>query len=313
MTMKIKDGRGCALPTLFVSVFFSLLILLPAVFASREISEMALNGLKLSATTVVPSVFPFILLTDLAVGFIRFESAKPLRSCFEKIFKINGCGLSAFTSGILGGFPLGAHRAIRLYEDGRISKGECERLMGFANNASPGYVIAAVGTGMLGSARIGICLYAITVISAVISGVIVGIKEKYTHFSDINYGQNYSFVNSVKSASAICISIIGFVTAFSVMLGAMQRLFGGVVLTLAVAPLFEIGNAVAMLSKSSLLPHALKMAAIAFAISFSGLCVYFQTAALTDGRDLSMRYYITAKLLQGALAAVISFFVFSVY
>ena len=293
------------------SVLGTMLIFLPAVFFPSQISAAAKRGLLLSLGTVIPSIFPFIVLTDFAARYIRFESVDALRYAFERLFRIGGCGLSVFLSGILGGFPLGAHRAIELYKSGKISKSECERLMGFASNASPGYVISAVGTGMIKSTRAGILLYIIAIASAMLSGMIFGIKNDFLKENEVICEQSYSFVSSVKGASAICITVTAFITIFSVIGECISVLISANTARLLILPFLEIGCAVSFISECRSLESVARMSLIAFSISFSGLSVYAQTASLTEGTDLSMHTYLKIKLLGACIAATLAFFVFS--
>ena len=310
MTRSGFFARGRSLAVLMRSLFFTTIIFLPAVFLSEEITAIAKEGLMLSFGTVIPSVFPFIILTDFAVRYIHFESVARLRRLFERIFKINGCGLSAFISGILGGFPLGAHRSIELYKSGKISKDECERLIGFANNASPGYIICAVGGGLLGSVKVGILLYFITILSSVISGAVMGIKKDFSEERAEIAEQKYSFVASVKSAAAICISIAAFITAFTILGGVIGLMVKAPSMKILLLPIFEIGSAAAYISKSGAFSRLCAITAISFSISFSGLSVYAQTASLTEGSGISMMRYVITKLICGLISAATAFLFF---
>ena len=51
------------------------------------------------------------------------------RRLFEKLFKINGEGVGAFLLGLICGFPTGVRITKELFENGRISKDEFERLV----------------------------------------------------------------------------------------------------------------------------------------------------------------------------------------
>ena len=53
------------------------------------------------------------------------------------------------------------------YKVVKISKNECERLIGFSNNASPAFVISGVGYALFGSIRIGVFLYILSFISSI--------------------------------------------------------------------------------------------------------------------------------------------------
>ena len=296
--------------TLLISALLFCLLLSCAVFLSSELGDMVRGALSFAVSTVIPAIFPYVLLTDFAVRFIHFERIEPIRQAFERIFKINGVALSAFVAGMLGGFPVGAHRAITLYKDGKISKEECERLMGFANNPSPAYTVCAVGVGVFGSIRIGVILYFITIASAVLTGALFGTNKNYTENINFNSEQKYSFVSSVKAATAISLNVCAFTSAFSLIVGGVLLVFGDSLTSCLILPFAEIGNAVLFLSKSKAASFTVKLVAAAFSLSFSGLSVLMQSAALATEANLSMKEYMKCKLVAGAVSVILSLFVF---
>ena len=276
--IKTKKRKN-SICTFIISIVFTAIILSAALFLSEEISELVTMGLEICVKTIIPSVFPFLIITDILIRFIKFEKNDFLRRGFERIFKINGAALSVFICGILSGFPTGAKLSLTLYYNGKISKDECERLMGISSNASPGYIICAVGSGMLGNLRLGALLFFITAISSVFSGFVLGINSKSTINSSVEMGQKYSFSNSVKSAALACLNICAFVTFFSLVSGLL-KLYANRRLLLFIFPFLEIATATAYITELCILPPAIRFSLIAFSISFSGICVYAQIKSL---------------------------------
>ncbi len=304
---KKKEKRHLAkITSLLVSVAFTALIFFTALFFSDELSDYVAAGLRLSVGVIIPSVFPFLILTDVAMRYIRFERIGVLRRAFERLFHISGSALPVFVCGILCGFPLGAKLALMMYENGKISKCECERLMAFSNNASPGYVICAVGLGMRGSLAEGIALYISMILSSVITGILIGINKTKSDDSHFISWQNYSFVESVKSAVTVCLHVCGFVTVFSIAVGLVDELLKYEVVKAFIIPFMEIGNAAVFLSDLYIVPRWATLTLTAFSISFSGLCVSTQTLALIDkASPVSINGYLPRKLLQGFIAALL--------
>ncbi len=274
-------------------------------FMSDEISKYAYDGLSLSLKVIIPTVFPFMLLSDFSDQAIEFEKSRFIGNIFERAFRISRIGLGAFFSGILGGFPIGAKNAISLYDDGKISKSECERLLSFSNIPSIAYVISAVGMGMLGSLRCGILLYLATLISAIITGVILGIKRNYSQNTTIITKQKYSFVNSTKSAALGSLNIAFFVCAFSVLCGLIRRYFKSYLFCAHILPFFEVSNASSYLSDLCIFSLKQKMIFISFALSFSGLSVVMQSLSFIKSKDISFSKCLFYKLLHGIISSLI--------
>ncbi len=301
-TARRKKGLRSAADA-FVSIILTALIFVVAIYLSDELSEYVKEALLLSVKIIIPSVFPFLILTDVIARYIHLESLHHARLAFERIFKINGSALSVYICGLLCGFPVGARLALSCYESGKISKDECERLMAFSNNASPGYVICAVGIGMRESISDGVILYASMILSSILTGFLFGLKRNYSLKADIISWQKYSFVNSIKSAAEICLNMTAFITAFGILSGILELFIKNEAILTCLLSTLEIGNATLHLSDLCNFSFDISLALSSFAISFSGLCVFFQTFSLVDSKDkISAKRYLVIKLVQGLFA-----------
>ncbi len=140
---------------LFTAVFF-------LIIATDTVTEAAKGALLLCATSVIPALFPFFVLTGLMVNCgIVTSVGKIFAPLADKVFKSSGTGAVVFVIGILCGYPTGAKVISELYLSGRLTKEESERLLAFCNNSGPLFVIGAVGSGMLGNKNLGIVIYCI--------------------------------------------------------------------------------------------------------------------------------------------------------
>lgn len=161
--IKIFKLRKIVIPALFVLFAISLVL-----FSSSNLSA-AQSGLSLWATSIVPSLFPFFVATEL---LSYTDIIDILGRCFNRlmkpIFNIRGEGSFAFIMGLISGYPVGAKIACNLRENNICSKEECERLLAFTNNSGPLFIIGTVGIKMFGNSIIGFLLL-ITHILACIS------------------------------------------------------------------------------------------------------------------------------------------------
>ena len=91
------------LPILLVIFTISLIVF------SKTNLLAAKNGLLLWATSVVPSLFPFFVATEL-LSYTNFTYylGKILNPIMKPIFNIRGEGSFAFIMGIISGYPIGA-------------------------------------------------------------------------------------------------------------------------------------------------------------------------------------------------------------
>ena len=293
-----------------VNLSFFAFVMISSIRFSPLISEGVRSALSFCFEVILPSAFPFMILSDLMLFLLRFEKITSLRALFSKLFKINGSAITVFLTGLISGFPIAAKLSRELYISGKISKDECERLIGFSNNPSPAFVISGIGAGLLGSLKIGAFLYLISVFSSIATGIIFArfaVCENQMEYEEIH---SFSFVNSVKIATKACVNICGFITFFSVVI-TLFRIFIKNDLALALISSFlEVGNASRLIT-SLKLEYSLLFPLLSFAISFSGLSVHFQSKSLLSDTDISFNKYYIMKFISAVISAFISFLTLS--
>ena len=282
-------------------------VLLSTVFLSEEIADAVRLGLTLCARSVIPAVFPFMILSGMVTAYASFESLSWIARPFERIFRIHRCGVGAFLSGIFCGFPLGVKCTVDLYRAGRLEKEEAERLIGFSNNTGPAFLVGAVGIGMRESPRDGVLLYVVMILSAVAVGVLFGIGHRPGNGQGTRRKEDFDLVLCIRDAGMNTLAVASFLTFFSVIGGVCAHFLTNRVILSLLFPFLEVGNASHFLAFLSPLPKRVTLALTAFATSFSGLSVHLQAKHFLIGSGLSMRRYYPMKLLQGLLAAGMAF------
>ncbi len=290
------------------SVFSILLIissLLVSSLCSSKISDYVKHGLFISANSIIPSVFPFMLIADFISNYGRFENIKFIKKGFEKIFKINGYGASAFIIGAICGFPLGAKRAMELYRQKVLTKSECERLIGFCNNTGPSFLICGIGYLMRGSMSDGLILYLTMMLSSVIIGVVFSKTYHIVEVAEYYPEKSFSFTSSINSAVTNTLNICGFVTFFSIVTSFIKDIIGNNIFCCFLISFLEVGNASLTFATSDILTPDISLVFTAFATSFSGLSVHLQSKSFIKDSGISMKKYYIMKFSQGILSALL--------
>ena len=155
--------------------FTFVLIAILLVIFSRSNLRAATNGLTLWATCVVPSLFPFFVITNLlshtkVVDFI----GKLLDRFMRPIFNVPGIGGFAFVMGLISGYPVGAKIVSDFRENGAITKDEGERMLAFTNNSGPLFILSSVGISLFGDTKTGLLLLCTHILSCITVGIILG-------------------------------------------------------------------------------------------------------------------------------------------
>ena len=290
----------------------------------------ARDGLRLCGNVIVPSLFPFFVLSSLVVelGLSRY-----LGQLFQRfmvpLFRVNGACASALALGFVGGYPVGARTAIALYRSGQCTKTETERLLAFCNNSGPAFIFGVVGAGIFHSGPAGLLLYLTHVAASLAVGLLFRFYKPHdgpvsprgsgsVQFQTGNAGA--AFTRSVTGALSGILNICAFVICFTVILrlltlcGAldlaaevlaflfrplgMDRIWARRLLTGVV----ELSSGVTALSGGAI-SGRLSMAA--FMLGWAGLSVHCQVLAFLGDSGLSMGTYLSGKLLHGILSAAL--------
>lgn len=106
------------------------------------------NALKLWATQLVPSLLPFMILTNLFTPYVRNLILKKERKKYSFSYKFIGLsayGTYIFLIGQLSGYPIGAKLTADAYSKNYISKSEAHYLLTICNQSSPAFLEFYVG------------------------------------------------------------------------------------------------------------------------------------------------------------------------
>ena len=170
------------------------------------------NGLTLWATSVVPSLFPFFVATELLLHttLIPFFG-RILNKIMRPLFNISGCGAFGFIMGLISGYPVGAKIASEFRTKNICSKTECERLLSFTNNSGPLFIIGTVGISMFGNTLIGLLLLITHILASICVGIIFRFWKK-----DKSQNNSLNYVAQKTNSEQVKISNLGKILSESI-------------------------------------------------------------------------------------------------
>ena len=299
------------------------------------------KGLSLWANSVVPSLFPFFVATDLLMhtNFVNILG-RFLNQLMKPLFNIRGEGAFGFIMGLISGYPVGAKIACDFRENNICSKEECERLLSFTNNSGPLFIVGTVGISMFGNSTIGLLLLVTHILACITVGIIFRFwkfntstfntdinkkstfnKNKIVTFSNLGEVLGKSITNSISTV----LMIGGFVVIFSSIISILKS--SGILNSLVYifTPLFdfmhidtsfiygiltgllEITNGISIISNIHIKAISINIVLTAFLLGFGGLSVLLQVLSITSKTDLSIKPYFYGKLLHGFLAGFYTF------
>ena len=322
------------LPMLFLFFTFCLLI-----FSKNNLVAVK-NGLSLWANSVVPSLFPFFVATELLSHTnIINQLGNILNFIMKPLFNVNGKGSFAFIMGIISGYPIGAKIAANFRKKNICSKEECERLLSFTNNSGPLFIIGTVGISMFGNTIIGILLF----VTHLLASITVGFIFRFWKYKDSNISSSNSLwqsstnnsynigeilSSSIKNSIVTILNIGGFIVLFSVIISIFNKSHLINLVSILLSPIFnifnippdfsngiingflEITNGLQQISAIPIRNISFSIVICAFILGFGGISVILQVYSFTSKTDISIKPYILGKFLQGIISAFLTFLLF---
>lgn len=281
-----------------------LLAVMAGLLAASETAAQAVReGLALCGGSVIPALFPFLVVSRL---FVATGSAAALGQLLapltRRMLGVSGPGGTAVLLGLLGGYPVGAQTAGELARTGAVSRQEGQRLLLFCNNCGPAFILGVAGLGCFGSLRAGGLLWAVHVLAAL--GIVLVLPRRPLPPGRDAAGVRppafaAAFVRSVRDAAGAMVQICGFVVFFLAALRLTARLTG------LSHPL--LSGAVELTQGILALPATPTGFVWAAALlGWGGLSVHGQSAAVLSGTDLPLGPYLAAKAAQAALSALLA-------
>jgi sporulation integral membrane protein YlbJ len=144
--------------------------------------QSSLQGLTIWWELVFPALLPFLILTELLIGFGAVQAAGTmLEPLMRLLFRLPGAGGWPLASGLIIGFPIGAKITAALREKKLLSRQEAQRLVSITHLCSPLFIISVVGVGFLHQARLGLLLAVIHYLSAILTGWLIS-RNQITPF-----------------------------------------------------------------------------------------------------------------------------------
>ncbi len=269
------------------SVFLVLLMGFLLIY-SKESAELAQNGILLWATSILPSLLPFMILSDL---FIQLNIP-------QTVFKNKS--LYCIVVGFLCGFPMGAKTTVSLYNRREITKTEANYLLSFCNQLGPSYICGFL-LPIIGAQNISIYLLGIYGIPLLYGILIYPLYSHKTSPKILSQNKpviisfSSAFTKSIQNAMASALQLGGFIVIFQVFLLVPMKLFPDYYIYLA--PFLEVG------SGCNLLGNSLPLCTLC-AVAFGGFCGYMQVASILSQTDLSANFYFLHKIIQTLLTFV---------
>lgn len=251
-------------------------------------------GLASCTEQVIPALFPFFVVSSVIAAS---PLAKVLGAAVWPYTRF-GLGIrdsraaTALLLAWLGGFAVAARVIGQMYSAGAVTRRQAQLLLICGVGSGPAFVVNTVGCLLLGSPRLGWCIFASLLLANLAAGLLARLAlapetEAFEKPASCREDETpgISFVSAVQGAVQSMLAVCGFVTFFSFLnrgLGTFLPASGPV--RAAFAALLEVtGGCV----QTSQLGGAAAVYGCCAALSIQSLSVFLQVRALLD-RDISL-------------------------
>lgn len=300
------------------AVFLFSLLLKNSQLANSEVAR----ALKVCAEMLIPSLFPLAVASEIMINTGAIEKiTSKFSTPISKILGVSKSATPPYFLGLFGGYTSSSQSAILLYQNGKISKGDCESIIALSNIPSLAFFTGFIGVGIFNSSKIGWKFWLISILSTLILGIInrVFFKQNLSQFNGKISTKNQqkslpkivvdAITHSAYAMLIICACVVFFSVLISVLKLYLDRTslpenikniaLGTLEITKGISSCIQVENV------------NLRAIFCSFLIGWSGLCVHFQVIALCEDTDISFKKYFLFKALQCVICTLLALLVFN--
>ncbi len=313
-----KEKENKRLSKIGIVLFLALILFFPS-----DAYIGAKKGLLLWFNTVLPTLLPFIIMSNL---IIRLQITKPLSKFlypfFHFIFRVTKGGCYPILIGFLSGIPVGAKSVGDLYSNGSIEEDEAQYLLGFCNNSSPMFIMGYIAVAQLKMKELRGPLIFIIYISGIIAALLYfrifklhSRKKVYaseyrdSYVNDFEPKFNFTVLDSaIMDGFEVITKVGGYIILFSIPAQIITA-FGpsNNLIKLLCIGLLEITTGINQISMSALDLNT-KIVLITMITSLGGLSGLAQTKSVISNTRLSFGTYFKVKLIHVVIAFLMASF-----
>lgn len=288
--------------TIFVIFLMICLVVSPAKYI-----DSAQNGINLWATKLVPSLFPFFVLSKIIIQSNFLEN----KLCFlnpltNNIFGIKSSSVYIFLISILSGYPIGSMLVLESYKCGKINLIEAKKIITSTSVSGPLFIIGTVGVGMLNNTTCGYIILLSHIFGAVFNGITYNFIFKLQKKNDCYKVNNtnsepLNLTKAIKTSIDSILLIGGLVCIFYVGLDAISNI---IPIPYYLQGVFEITNGANQISNQNI-SLFLKTLLCCAVITFGGFCTHLQSMCFLKQCDISYKFFLIQKITHTLYSSIL--------
>ena len=305
--------------------FIILMTILIYLFIETKTAMAAVKeGSMLFFTSVLPSLFPFLVLSNM---FFKLDYAKYMAKIFSpfmaKYFKLSGKGAYPLITSMISGYPIGSKTVSEMYLNNQLSFNEANKLISICSTPGPIFVIGTVATAFLNLPASGLIILPSIYMALFIYARLFFKRENHVFMGSNKqtYKKHYNlgkiFAESVSNSMDTLINVLGYIMFFSLIINLMDTTLLthldilpfkiNMFLSNFIKGIMEMTIGIKGLSELNFISAPIMIGVITFLLSFGGLCANMQCISFISNTDLSIGKYLLSKLSLGLISGGISY------
>lgn len=276
------------------------LLLFPAQAAAG-----AKNGIGYSVNILVPSLYPFMVLSVFVVkSGLAHKMGRVLEGFTNRVMRLPGSAAATILMSIVGGYPAGARSVAALYEDGAVTEKQAARMLCFCVNAGPSFVITAVGAGLMNSAHAGGILFTAQAAAFFTLALLCGAagKREKTDPAPLRSPSppcvSRALIASAKDACRATLDMCCFVILFAALMSLLRMAVRNGFWSAVLSGMLEVTGGC-----SDLAALGAPLWVYSLVIGWGGVCVHLQILSSVTEIPIGWGRFLFFRLLQGVFSA----------
>lgn len=274
----------------FIAMIALLFLLL---FFHNETMFGTRSGLLLWYQTLIPSLLPFILVTNALAETNAYQSAALY---FRKYFSCRIYEIMAIILGNLCGYPLGGKIINDFVKNQYITPNRANQILALASQASPMFLIGYIHIHIIQKA-IPLPVFLISIyLPILIYYPLLSPKKETLQVKPYSPPtKEFCLVDTFLHAAQIMVMIGMYVIIFSILLVILLPFCRHTFLKLILS-FFEITTGLGLL-KTLALPIHIQLSFLCALSAFGGLCSAFQIKGVLDYPNATLKKYLLDKMV----------------
>lgn len=274
--------------------------MLVLILDGKTAAEGIRQGLRICLQTLVPSLFPFFILSGIITATLVGQTV-PCLAAVGKICHIPSGSESLLAVGFLGGYPVGAGMVWSACKDGKLTADEANRMAVICNNAGPSFLFGIL-SGLFPSMLYVWCLWGIQILASLLTGFLTEGTERTITMDDPGSFRLSDIMNrSIRNMATVC----AWVILFRMILEFLDRWLFWLMkpeLQVVLTGLLELSNG--CLCLQAIPDPGIRFLLATLMLSSGGFCILLQTQSVFP--QLRTKQYLAGKMIHLILSIMFS-------